>query len=232
MKFSHILSAVLLSILSISLSARPILDEKDKREYKVKDFHSIELNGSYEVILTQADKSEVMIEASDKVHDALEVKVKRGVLIFSMDTKNAILKKTKIYISNPDFEGIHIRGAANVWSTTGVKSKDLHILTSGAGEVDLDVNVENLDAEIHGAGNIKLRGQAESSYMNIDGAGGIKAFDLEVEELDVELNGAGSAQVYAENDLDVEIRGIGKVTYEGDPKLHKNISGLGRLKRR
>ena len=231
MKFSHILSAVILSILSVSLFARPV-DEKDKREYKVKDFHSIELNGSYEVILTQGEKSKVLIEASDKVHDAIEVKVKRGVLIFSMDTKNAILKKTKIYISNPDFEAIHIRGAANLWSTTGVKSKDLHILTSGAGEVDLDVNVGNLDAEIHGAGNIKLRGHADSSYMNIDGAGGIKAFDLEVDELDVELNGAGTAQVYAENDLDVEIRGIGKVTYEGDPKLHKNISGLGRLKRR
>lgn len=232
MKVPHTISALILSFSLIFLQADPVNYPKEKRVYKVKDFHSLEFNGSYEVILTQSNTSEVMIEADDTVHDIIEVKVRNGTLIFRMDTKNAILKKTKVYINNPEFEEIHIKGAGNIWSTTGIKGHSLDLLASGTADVDLDVNVSDLEATIHGAGHIKLRGQAETSSMNIDGAGGIKAFSLQVDELDVELNGAGSAQVHANEELDVEIRGIGKVTYEGDPHLRKDISGLGRLKRR
>lgn len=231
MKLAHIISALILSVSFLFIQAHPHHD-KDKRVYEVEDFHSLELNGSYEVILTQSNERKVMIEASEVVHDAIRVDVRNGVLIFKMDTKNAILKKTKIYISNPDFEEIHIKGAGNLWSTTGIKGEDLDILASGTADVDLDVNVENLDATIHGAGNIKLRGNAYTSSMNIDGAGGIRAFSLNVDDLELELNGAGSAQVHANDELDVEIRGVGKVVYEGDPNLHKDIAGLGRLKRR
>lgn len=232
MNIRHILSALILSSSILFLQAHNPALEKEKRIYEVKSFHSIELNGSYEVILTQAKDREVMVEASDQVHDILEVKVKKGVLTFRMDTKNAILKKTKVYISNPDFNEIHIRGAANVWSTTGIKGESLGILASGTGDVDLDVNVSHLETVIKGAGNVKLRGKADQSTMNIDGAGGIRAFSLKVDDLEVELNGAGSAQVHANKELDVEIRGLGKVTYEGNPKIHRDIAGLGRLKRR
>ncbi|MEM6800193.1 MAG: head GIN domain-containing protein [Bacteroidota bacterium] len=232
MKVSHFLFSFLLTFCIQGLSAKnPSLD-KTKRAYKVKDFHSIELNGSYQVVLTQEDFKEVLIEAPEQVHDAIEVKVQRGVLVFRLDTKNAIFKKTKIYISNSEFRSIHIKGAAHVWSKTGVRGEYLDLLTSGAGELDLEVEVDDLVAEIHGAGSIKLRGEAETSKMNIDGAGGIKAFALEVDDLEVELNGAGTAQVYARDDLEVEIRGIGQVTYEGEPDIHKEITGLGRLKRR
>ncbi len=99
---------------------------------------------------------------------------------------------------------------------------------SGAGEVEMDVDLGRIELDISGAGAVELSGTADEQDISMSGAGGYDGSDLISRICKISISGVGGAEVFVTEDLEATVSGIGGVSYSGNPaNVHSDISGLG-----
>src|SRR6184192_4436649 len=118
----------------------------------------------------------------------------------------------KVVISSPTRAGVRIRGAVKLTAKqlTGPK---FALEASGASNVSLDGNVDELLADMTGASELEASG-------------------LQTKTAEISTTGAGSADVAVADSLKVAITGAGKVSYSGNPTIEKHITGAGSIRRK
>ncbi|MCA6074432.1 head GIN domain-containing protein [Fulvivirga sedimenti] len=195
---------------------------------ETSDFEEIELLGNFRITLQQSDDPGVVITTDENLMDHIQVETIGRSLKISSDKKIRPSDRSEIIINYKSVDLIEVSGAASLRANETVNGDYLKISMSGAGEVDMRVDLGKLDLDISGAGAVKLQGSAEEQSISMSGAGGYDGDKLESKSCRVSISGVGGAKVYVTQDLFADVSGIGGVSYSGNPKnVQSNVSGLG-----
>jgi hypothetical protein len=199
----------------------------------VSEFHDVDLSGAFDIYLTQGATAPVKIIGDENIishikltqtGDKLELGTEDG---FNYKPSQTI----KVYLTSPQFKNIDVSGAGDIKGTNQITSNsELNISTSGAGNIDLDIDAPKFSTDISGAGSLKLKVQIKDGSISISGAGSAHCFDLLSENLTIDISGMGSADVFASKTLHVDISGAGSISYKGTPTITKETSGMGSIK--
>jgi len=193
-------------------------------------FEGVSLSGSFEVYLTQEDKSEILIETDENLFEHIKTRITGDILY--VETKNFRCirpsETVKVFISTPDIREINLSGSGLIVCDT-LSSDRLYVRISGSGDVELNINVDEFEAKISGSGEMDLTGVASETDIKISGSGEINARDLYSQACFINISGSGDARISVEDYLDVNISGSGSVYYYGDPELSVSISGSGKM---
>ena len=102
---------------------------------------------------------------------------------------------------------------------------------SGAAEVEIhDFAGGRFSFKVSGAAELSMNGEVDDLEIRVSGAGDIDTRDLQAKHVKVRLSGAGNANITATESLDAEVSGVGNIDYWGDPeKKHTSVSGLGNI---
>jgi hypothetical protein len=201
--------------------------------HNVSGFNAIDLRGMFNVVLTPGDKEELLIETDGNLHELISVEVEENTLVVKT-RRDRFIKPTKmnIHIYYIELNEISSGGASTISATACVEAQKLLIDLSGATNIELQLNVNELTTNASGASNILFTGNANVHEVSLSGAGKIKADKLLTNSTTINLSGAGSAYVFANDFLDAKISGVGSVYYAGDPdKKSIEKSGLGSVKK-
>ena len=125
---------------------------------------------------------------------------------------------------NNSTNGMIIRGDRK----TKIKIKDKGRVKLG--DLELELEVDNIKAGISGSGSINLFGKADDFTATINGSGEINAFDLETKNVSVTISGSGDCRVNVSESLNTTISGSGDIYYKGRPQISTRISGSGSLR--
>ncbi|MEP7168184.1 MAG: DUF2807 domain-containing protein [Bacteroidota bacterium] len=211
-RFSKILCAVVL-----------LFQNASAQDETKKEFTKINLPDHGKIILKQGDESSVRIEMGKHNADAT-TDISNGVLTINSDDF------IDAYVTVKNLEKIDISGNGKVETDGTIKAKDLELIISGIGKIEMDVEAENVKTHISGKGNIELNGSANNLDAIISGAGKIEAIDFAVSNGNVDISGAGKCEVNVKDNLKINISGVGTVNYENKPaNITQNISGLGKI---
>ncbi|NRB48948.1 MAG: DUF2807 domain-containing protein [Saprospiraceae bacterium] len=193
------------------------------------DFSGIELSLPIEVILTQGDVQQVVVQGKQNIIDELERDVRNGV--WDIETRDCVrdIGNMKIFITIPEIDELSIAGSGEIFGDNIFIVNDVELEISGSGNMDLAMEGDDFQATITGSGNIKMEGVADELDLKITGSGDIAAFDMDALRARVEITGSGNAEVRVQDELDVKISGSGDVRYKGTPSLDVSISGSGRV---
>ena len=88
----------------------------------------------------------------------------------------------------------------------------------GSGNIALEIDADEISADIGGSGNIKLTGNSNELTSSIAGSGSIKAYDLETEILVATIAGSGSIKTTVKTEIKAKVAGSGSIYYKGNPK--------------
>jgi hypothetical protein len=201
--------------------------------HNVSGFNAIDLRGMYNVVLTPGDKEELFIETDGNLHELISVEVEGNTLVVKT-RRDRFIKPTKmnIHVYFIELNEITSGGASTISATASIEAQKFLIDLSGATNLELQLNVNELTTNASGASNILFTGNANVHAVSLSGAGKIKADELLTNSTTIKLSGAGSAYVFANDYLDAKISGVGSVYYAGDPdKKSIEKSGLGSVKK-
>ncbi|RMF30728.1 MAG: DUF2807 domain-containing protein [Bacteroidetes bacterium] len=219
---------------SVGLSAQKWksgIEGEGKKVTKTLDLppiHSVHLNVSGDVLLSQGSAQEVRVEAQANIIENLRTEVQDGVweIKFKKSVRN--YDGLVIHITVPTLKEVAISGSGEVKSRTPFKGlDDLRLTISGSGDLEMEVEARRLRATISGSGDMDLAGSATEAEMEISGSGDISAYDLRTEACRVNLVGAGNCRVWAEQELNATLSGAGDISYKGSPRVKSQISGAG-----
>ena len=224
-----------------------------EKEYSVKDFSSVEVEGSFDVSIDQAASQKVVAVGQENILEQLRLEVVDEVLHLSLEPGNYLNYELEVQVSVPELNAVVLSGSGDVRLGTFVGLNDLkvelegsgdietvgesviesksnlHVILDGSGDVDLKCKAVNLRSELEGSGDIDLEGIADHHHIELDGSGDVNAYGLQAESAEVYLDGSGSIKVYAESNLKAELDGSGDISYKGEPTVNSSVDGYGNI---
>ena len=142
---------------------------------------------------------------------------------FGRINKYKDLRKIKINIPVEDINKISLNGSGNITSKDILENKAFAIKLNGSGNIEVNLNSDEIITKINGSGNIILRGKSKESEFEINGSGSIQAIDLLSRRVDAKINGSGNIELFSINNPSTKINGSGNIHSYGPNKFnHKN----------
>ncbi|MEN0047428.1 MAG: head GIN domain-containing protein [Bacteroidota bacterium] len=201
------------------------------KELSLPPFHSLVLDMSAEVFLTQGEAQSITVEGQENIIDKLELDVRNETWAIDLD-QNCTYNNNglKIFITLPEIRRLEVDGSGDILGENTFTGEKIDLLIDGSGDMDLALEVKELSARIEGSGDFELEGLTDIARYYVRGSGDINAFDLETLDADVEIRGSGSVEVTAIDFLKIDIDGSGDVFYKGNPELDIRVDGSGDVK--
>lgn len=194
------------------------------------NFSSVDLRSVGIVNLTYGAAQDVSVTVNDNILEYIETTVSNGVLTVDIEPGHRFSNlKLTVDITMMDLELITNTGAGTIKSMNSFEVESVQLTLTGAGQIRLELNADQLISSHTGAGYIVLQGEVATHQISHSGAGSIHAFDLMTDTTVISLSGAGKAEVYVAQLLEVTITGAGSVYYIGYPTIVSNITGVGNL---
>ncbi|MEM7107229.1 MAG: head GIN domain-containing protein [Bacteroidota bacterium] len=197
-------------------------------DFSIENFDKINVEGSFEIRLEKRATPGVTITTDDNLLDFISVTNEGDRLILSTDRNLLSEDGVQVVIGYTELRRISVGGAASLVSDQTITEDYLDLEMSGAGAVELDLDMKALEIRVSGAGAMELTGQVIEQRIRMDGAGGLDASDLVSEKCDIEISGVGGASVHVTEILTATVSGVGGITYRGNPvDVRKDVSGIG-----
>lgn len=201
------------------------------RERKVTGFDQVEIRGNYELAFQKSDEEKIMVETDENLQDLIELSV--GDRKLSIRNVEPLISRENIRITvyYNALKGISSTGSSVVSSDGMIASDEFKLSFEGAGSINLELEVEQLEVDMPGAGLVKLTGYANKQEIKIDGAGHLNAANLITNETKIELNGLGGADINVSKKLEARLNGVGSIRYKGNPEtVDQRVNGMGVIK--
>ncbi len=205
-------------------------DERITKEITVESFDKIEVSGAFEILLTPSESNVVIIEVDENLLRYIDIYVRGDRLFIETDRRLSSRKGIKIEVPVKELRAISSSGASDIESSEPISSSELEIEVSGAGKLDLKLDVKLVTLDLSGATLVYLEGVAERLEVDMSGAGSLAAEGFEVQDCSVDISGVGHVLVNVSGSLDAQVSGLGKVEYLGEPKsVRGDVSGIGKV---
>lgn len=198
----------------------------------VGTFRALKISGAVDVVLKQGTSCDVRVEGNECGKEITVIKNKNGVLEIYTDTKGRSCNdcEATVYVTIVDIDRIESSGATDLQSEGILKSDRLEIISSGASDMELELDVNQLSLECSGASDLEFSGKAEMMVLASSGASEFKAVELDVKEARLDCSGASSTKVNVSNRMEVEVSGASDVRYKGRPETRQSVTGASSLR--
>ncbi|WP_269222075.1 MULTISPECIES: head GIN domain-containing protein [Flavobacterium] len=191
---------------------------KEKRTVE-GNFKSVEVNNAIDLVIEQSDKTEIIVEADDNLHNEIITKVENGVLIITCKYSNFInIKSKKVIVKMPVIEGLEATSAATINSNNTLKGDNLSISSSSASSINVSAEYEAIQIEASSGSSQTINGKAIRLESHASSGGTIDASKLLANEVVADVSSGGSIQTHPIISLKAEASSGGSINYEGTPK--------------
>lgn len=202
-----------------------------EHEREVEPFNKIAVNTNAHVIINNSTSHVLKIKAQENVHDVIVTRIDGKTLVIT--TKGNVISDEPIIIEasviNP--EAFEMNGSGEIRSAQPLSNEILDLEVNGSGLIDLEVQINKINAAISGSGRLKLKGNADDFKMQINGSGEVDAINMLTQTANITLNGSGDASLNVVTSLKSTINGSGKIIYKGSPDIKNTINGSGSIVR-
>lgn len=230
-------SLLLISLALLSTTKVASGQDTEREAREVDTFTKIALSVPGTLHLRQGEPHSLEIDASQEVLDHLETTVEDGSLKIRDDSNffdrlfdDRDEADVEFYVTVPSLEAISVAGAGRIVGETPIESATLALNNAGAGDIDLEIDVDELTMNLAGAGTLHLRGTADDVSVRIAGSGSVRALDLTTPTADIEVAGSGDTHLHVVDQLSASIMGSGDVQYRGAPTVDTGIMGSGKVR--
>jgi hypothetical protein len=199
-----------------------------KKERNAGSFSGIRVSTGIDVYLKQGDQMSLTVEADENLHEYIITEVNSGVLNVYTDANIRDAEMKRVYVTMKDINLISTSSAADVIGETAVRTDNLKLSASSAGDIKLEVYAKNIEADVSSSGDLTLSGEADMIDASLSSAGDLNAFNLRVKEADISASSAGDADIYVTERLTARASSAGDVNYKGDPRYvdaHSSSAG-------
>ena len=247
-----VLAAALFSGCGATGLGNIVTEEKD-----FTGFTYVEVEGTFEVEITQSESFSIIISADENFSDYVAVTKEGQTLRIYLNPRHTFTDFTlqartmKATITMPALYGLHLSGASKGTITGFKSSRDFSVDVSGASSLDMtdievddaefkisgaskvsgSISADDTEFEVSGASKIELKGSADDIMLNASGASQVNLADFPLNNAAVKLNGASEATVNVKGRLDATVNAASSLYFLGNPTMgNVSVTGASTIK--
>jgi len=189
-----------------------------KKERTAGEFNGIRVSTGIDVFLKQTDNESIIVETDENLHEYIKTEIKDGILHVYADAEIRKAEQKRVYVTMKEVRSVSTSSAGDVIGETPVKTENLKLSASSAGDIKLETYAKEIEADLSSSGDMTLSGEADALEADLSSAGDLNAFNLTVKEVDISVSSAGDADIYVTERLTARASSAGDINYKGNPK--------------
>lgn len=203
------------------------------RSEKVAAFHSVVVEGPYEVELVNTKaKSGTPAKVSSYMHENLReyihYEIEDSVLTIRSNRCIQSPEPVAFTLANSEYRGVLNSGSGRIFCKSPLAGDSVYIANSGSGNIELQLRVEKSYVRNEGSGNVVLGGFTRETEATQEGSGNIEAKDIRTDKAVVTNSGSGTLFIHCGGSIDVYLRGSGNIEVYGNPASYRQtVEGSG-----
>lgn len=207
---------------------------------EVGDFDAITTEGAIDIVVRQAAKAAVSVQADDNLLPVIETVVEsrahgRTLVVRTKRGESASWRgdTVKVTVDVVQLCAITSAGSGDV-RVESLATPALKLTIAGSSDARLaGLDTDRLELSIAGSGDVVGAGRARQLKLGIAGSGDADLGALVADEVSVRIAGSGNANVTANRSLDVAVAGSGDVRYGGAAAaVNLSAAGSGTVRKR
>ena len=249
------LFATILTFAALSAATTVMAGNVVTETYPIKsDYTAISVTNMIEVVLLDAPKNSIRVEADERLMPYLQIVVKNGVLVLNFDDhreverlrkRNLNLADTRVYVSArgvdtftasgmSEFEAdMPIAASTITISASGMSSIDFErvecktfsLSISGKTEVDAQLQADKCDLSVSGMSEVDLEGRTDRLSLRLSGMSEVSLEELHARTAKVSVSGMSEAEVNASESITGGVSGMSDLTTFGSANVNVSTSG-------
>jgi hypothetical protein len=207
----------------------------DDRTSALTYFNQVVANDDINVFLAIGPVEQVIIKGGENLIRNISANVSDNILTLKNENNCNWLRSYKkstinVYITMPEVTSITNNGVGTIQGTDTITTNDIHIETNSAGDINLALHCNSVNAFLFGSADVTLTGTCSSFECNFfAGTGFLYADHLNTSYTYLSTTSTGDCYVNSSGELDLVINQIGNVYYAGNPNpVHAKINGSGK----
>jgi len=199
-----------------------------KKEREAGRFSGLRVSSGIDVYLRQTGEESIEVEADENLHEYILTEIRDGVLHVYTEANIREAEMKRVYVTMNDIRSLKTSSAGDIIGESPVKTGELELSASSAGDIKLEVYVREIEANISSSGDVTLTGETDILNATLSSAGDLNAYGLEVREADVSASSAGDADISVSERLRARSSSAGDINYRGNPKYvdaHSSSAG-------
>ncbi|MBI5009837.1 MAG: DUF2807 domain-containing protein [Bacteroidia bacterium] len=232
-KLNSITAAILILFLTITCQAqsRKTVHGNNKvvtKEREAGSFSGIRASTGIDVYRKQGDNQSITVEADENLHEYILTEIEGDVLVVYTEVNIRDAEEKKVYVTMKEVKSVKASSAGDVIGQSPVKTEEIEIGASSAGDIKLEVYAKEIEVDISSSGDVTLRGESDVLEADLSSAGNLNAVDLKVREAEVNVSSAGDADINVSEKLQARASSAGDVHYTCNPKYvdaHSSSAG-------
>lgn len=203
----------------------------------LEDFTAIEVSEAIELIMTQGNKNEAVVEVNDIDLDEVITEVRGSELNIERRSNRRGNSNNRgevvVRLTYKSIDELSISSAASVFTKSVIKAKSFELQVSSAGSARLELDVTDLEVDVSSAGSADVSGTCASMDLDASSAGRFEGYDLQCGAIVADVSSGGSGEVNVSESLVVDAGTGGSLYYKGDPnKVNADTNLGGRVRKR
>ncbi len=194
-------------------------------EFDFRDFDELEVNGAFEVHLTQSEDFRLVLNGRKNEISKVILQLDGNQLTINHDRDLFNYKRyqnrIKIIIGLPALKSLELNGAIKAYAK-GFDEEHVKIELNGASEADLDMDVYEVDIDLSGASRLTIAGSGHEMTADLSAASMLDAYDFKVDDARIDASVASSAKVYVTENLFINASIASDIKYRGGARVKTN----------
>jgi predicted RNase H-related nuclease YkuK (DUF458 family) len=195
-----------------------------------EDFKSIEAGNGLDIVVEQANKASVTVEADDNVQKHITTRISNGVLYIKSDCNSFRNVTKKVTVLMPVIVGIDVSSGANLNSKNTLKSNSISVSSSSGADIRIAVETEKAVCESSSGSHITIDGKAIDLETASSSGSGIDAEKLLSNNITASASSGSTIDVHPLLNLNADASSGGNINYHNVPKsINKKSSSGGSI---
>ncbi|UQD56256.1 head GIN domain-containing protein [Flavobacterium sp. K5-23] len=192
------------------------------------DFQSIEVSNAIDLVVEQANHTEVIVEADDNLQNSITTKVENGILIISSDHSSFYnVKSKKVTVKMPVIEELKASSSSTIRSENTLKGENISLRASSAATINVQVNADNTICKSSSGSDIAIEGLALNFEATASSGSEIDASDFQVNDVIAKSSSGSSIKVNPIVSLNARASSGSTINYKNTPKSIEKKSSSG-----
>ncbi|MEY8019952.1 head GIN domain-containing protein [Muriicola sp. E247] len=198
------------------------------------DYDGVSVGGWFDVVLVSGKEGSVSLKGEENLLEYIITEVKDGKLVVKVEKginlQPSSWKSGGISVTIPveEISSLSMSGSGDLEGKTVLKGTDFSTRMSGSGDMEIEVEVDNLEVTVSGSGDMDLSGNTDTMEVRISGSGDVQAYELDANHVSATVSGSANIRVTANQSLKARVSGSGDISYRGNPeKIDSKTSGSG-----
>jgi hypothetical protein len=199
-----------------------------RKDRPAGSFSGVKVSTGIDVYLSQGNDMSITVQADENIHEYILTEIKNDILHVYTDANIRRAEMKRVYVTMKEINYLSTSSAGDIIGETPVRTDDLKMNVSSAGDIKLEVYADNVEINISSSGDVTLTGEADMLEGDLSSAGDLNAYNFKVREADLSASSAGDADIYVTERLRARASSAGDINYKGNPKYldaHSSSAG-------